>query len=92
VAASGAAEAPLALAEARGWRLTMAEPEVRRACLAALADAAAAPALAKFRAGQARAAGAIVALALRQTGNAASPALVARIVGELLGPCPPRAQ
>jgi hypothetical protein len=29
---------------------------------------------------------------LRQTGNAASPALVARIVGELLGPCPPRAQ
>jgi aspartyl-tRNA(Asn)/glutamyl-tRNA(Gln) amidotransferase subunit B len=90
-AAAGAPpDHPRAIADARGWRLDMPHDELRAHCEAAAADARAAPAIAKFRAGgHDRAAGSVVALALAAAGPRACPAAAARFVAEILGPPPP---
>jgi Asp-tRNA(Asn)/Glu-tRNA(Gln) amidotransferase B subunit len=91
LAGCGGVQDPLTIAAARGWLMdAMPAPALRALCEAALADPASASAVAKYRAGHERAAGSVVARVLADTGGRASPAAVASMVGELLGPCPKR--
>lgn len=90
--ADGDAAPPRAIMEARGWQQTSDPHAISALCARVVADPANAATLAKYRAGYERSFGALVAAALKASGGAANPGVVADALRVLVGPCPPRAK